>query len=241
MQACLASFLEEIKAIVMEHDQSNEPVSRDIFKLTSVATSYKLLLSLANLLYFRQISMSKIISSFAALSSTQFMQGDVERNLDALQHAITKAYLNEKQIKLNSLMQAGLFSHHHESQDLKKPRPFIFELLSLMAAIQTEISDVSKVLLRPLMGELITRIFTQILSTIRALNEPITSDMFKQLDAEIAILEDVLATGMSEEAEQLATACHNSLSVQVKDANDKKSVRFNSSLLLKQFASFQYT
>ena len=149
--------------------------------------------------------------------------------------------MNEKQVRLNALISVGTKEQATEEQNSKcRPRPYVYELLSLLSAIQTEISDVSKVLLRPLMGELMKGIFSQFVVSIRSIEElKITSEMFRQLDAEIAILEDLLATGMSEEATELALACHSALGLLV--GKEEKVIRFPKHMLSKQFSSFQYT
>lgn len=169
--------------------------------------------------------------------------------MDSLEHAITKTYLGEKQVRLNGVISGGMFLNDNQDQlkERQKPRPYLYQLLSLLAAIQTEIGDVSKALMRPLMGELITGIFSHYLAAIRA-SDPQHNDavLYKILDAEVAVLEDILATGMSEEANELSLSCHSSISqlLEAKAVTSGiaiKAIRFPSTLIVKQFASFQYT
>ena len=162
-----------------------------------------------------------------------------------MEHAITKTYLGEKQLRLNGIISGGIFhvDKQHQDNQRQKPRPYIYQLLSLLSAIQTEIIDVSKVLMRPLMGELILGLFSHYLACIRA-SDPKHNDLalYKVLDAEVAILEDILATGMSEEANELSLSCHTSIS-QLLDAKAagtvQKAIRFHSALIVKQFSSYQ--
>lgn len=161
-------------------------------------------------------------------------------SLDSLDHALTRTYLAERQTRINALIAAGLRQPVTDGEEVKKPRSYVYELFCMLAAIQTEIADVSKVLLRPLMGELFTGLFSHFVQCIRAIqSSPLTMHEFQQLDAELAVLEDVLASGMSEEAGSLALASHSALSSLVVEG--AKAVRFHTAPILKQFASFQYT
>lgn len=166
------------------------------------------------------------------------------RTLDSLEHAITKTYLSGKQQRLNGIISGSIFLHSNTSTELQKPRPYIYQLLSLMSAIQTEIGDVSRSLMRPLISELTTGIFGHFLAAIRWSNEKEHHDVYKVLDAEIALLEDILATGMTEEANALSLGCHTSISLLLQESSPEpniKMIRFPSTNIVKQFASFQFT
>jgi hypothetical protein len=75
VQLCLEAFMSELKTIVMEPpvdggQTGDEAYER--FRLPKVAVSYRLLLAMANLLYFRQYSVSTIERSFNSLSAGRF-------------------------------------------------------------------------------------------------------------------------------------------------------------------------
>ena len=69
MHACLDAFLDEMKRIVVDQESRKEPVQsmQDRYTLPQVAPSYKFLLSLANLQYFRQTAVNKINSAYGEL------------------------------------------------------------------------------------------------------------------------------------------------------------------------------
>lgn len=66
VHACLDAFLDEIKKIVIDHDITDHLV-QDRFTLPQVAHSYKLLLSLANLHHFRNISINTMSAAYEDL------------------------------------------------------------------------------------------------------------------------------------------------------------------------------
>lgn len=67
IQVCIEAFLNEMKCIVGEVDSNTtipEQQQQQRFRLPQVAIGYKLLLSMANLLYFRQVSLGRIIGVY---------------------------------------------------------------------------------------------------------------------------------------------------------------------------------
>lgn len=69
MHACLDAFLDEMKKIVVGQGHDGEPIQsiQDRYTLPQVAPSYKFLLSLANLQYFRQNAVTKMASAYGEL------------------------------------------------------------------------------------------------------------------------------------------------------------------------------
>lgn len=159
-----------------------------------------------------------------------------------------QSYLGEKQGKIEFLIANSMAANNIpeiEFPENGRPRPYVSQVFLLLAAVQTEISDVSRVLMRPLMSQLATGLFGQMLSAIRAIRPPIPAALLIQLDAELAIFEEILATGMSEEASELAGAAHSALITLQSISPETKNikfVRFNCiASMARQYSSFQYT
>ena len=164
----------------------------------------------------------------------------MEKHVVNLEQAIARSYLQGKLGRVCAVLDEGFEKQpveNHIQRD--QPRPFVYKLLSYLTAVQTEIADVSRVLMRPLMGQLITGLFSYLLLIIRRHNH-VTLPEYRQIDAEVAVLEEILATGMSEEASELSLAAHGALGQLL--GRPEKTTRFVSTRsLLKQYSSFQYT
>ena len=163
----------------------------------------------------------------------------MEKHVVNLEQAIARSYLQGKLGRVCAVLDEGFEKQPIQSDNADQPRPFVYKLLSYLTAVQTEIADVSRVLMRPLMGQLITGLFSYLLLIIRRHNH-LTIPEYRQIDAEVAVLEEILATGMSEEASELSLAAHGALGQLL--GRPEKTLRFVSTRsLLKQYSSFQYT
>lgn len=107
-----------------------------------------------------------------------------------------------------------------------------------LAAIQTEISDVSRVLLRPLMGDLVSFLWVRLVDLLRSPTPrtPLDPETARQVKGELQVLEDTLVSVMSEEALQLSRAAQDCLDL----TSGVGPVRVDKGPA-RQFACFQYT
>jgi hypothetical protein len=183
---------------------------------------YRLLTILTNLLNLRERSLPHIVTVFneAGLDAEfpEAMLAEIQSHLGHVDTHVSRLYLGKRQLSL-----IGIIRESIEAFDWDTPyaghgiRPFPDRILTELVAIQTEIGDVSPIILRPLMTELVADIFQEYLLAFKGLTS-MSSHGYFQARLEVDYLARKLVTVLGPEAETFLDAIDqvvDSLAVEV--------------------------
>lgn len=184
---------------------------------------YRLLTILTNLLNLRERSLPQIVTVFneAGLDAEfpEEMLAEIQSHLSQVDTHVSRLYLGKRQLSL-----IGIIRESIEAFDWDTPyaghgiRPFPDRILTELVAIQTEIGDVSPIILRPLMTELVADIFQEYLMAFKGLSS-MSSHGYFQARLEVDYLARKLVTAIGPAAEVFLEAIDevvDSLAVEVR-------------------------
>lgn len=176
--------------------------------LDSLGDAYQMLTVLTNLIYLRQVAIPNLFTVYS-LSITSPMVEEAKQKitvtLDSVEACVREKYLASKQSRLIALIRTGTINSGFDWMGKRMPtqiRSYVLAVLLELVVVQTEICDVSTVVLRSLMGDLVLMILQEFLRCTQMVRS-FGVGGYLQGRAEVELLQQKLITVMGQEALEL--------------------------------------
>ena len=203
-------FLQSLHAMMVSEEEADNPqINSNKVSLPKLGHGYRLLTLLSNLLYLRQHSLPRLIAAYGETnlnaphptSLSESAVTELYAAVTSLDASASHLYLNLRHSPtIDELVHRGFGSSNDwQGAATSKVRPWVLSLLLHLLSVQTEICDVSQMLLRPLMTELVTMVFQTILTVLRDTlpvppAPPISMGAYLQARLDLAFLSNRLVT-----------------------------------------------
>ncbi|KAJ3041591.1 hypothetical protein HDV00_009068 [Rhizophlyctis rosea] len=173
------------------------------------------LVILANLAYMREILIPKMVKFYG-----ERFEGDVGVDIKTLNEAAThldfllfQNYIRRKAMKIRDIVRNGILFSGLDWADLARPqeiRSHCYQILLMLVMVHSEVNDVSRLLVRRVLSELLYRLAQELLTTFRLVDRFSVGGML-QATLETEFLQQTLASYLSPPITQIFNLIYDSI------------------------------